>query len=450
MWRPGREHRVAPAVAALVLGLVAMTAPAAGTVAAASGSPSPTTSGVVATIALPDSIVGTLPLYDPLNGNVYVATWSYPTLDGTVTVLSGATNSVVSNVIVGSEPNFVGVNLGNGQVYVENFAPGQPQGNLTVLSGVTNWPVANVAVGPEPYGVAYDPDNGDLYVAANAGNNVNVLSGANGTFVTNVSMPGGPVEVDFDPVNQDLYVFTVGTVVTVVSGITNKVVGSPQVPGEYGEIYPFVDVENGNVDVGTSEGVFVISSATNQVVQKIALPGGDPEFLDGSGELGVLQAGSSAVLSLVSTTTATVQSSIPLGAADWAAYDPANGDIYSDSVAGGGARFAVNVTSLASGQLLQTLAMGSSYVSPPTIDPANGDLYVTAELDHLFVISGEIPVPASSSSSLDLWPWVDGGLGFLVGLVAAAVVVRVRRRRSRWMTAPGDTASTQRPPGREG
>ena len=71
---------------------------------------------------------------NPNTNRVYVTNYD----NGTVTVLDGATNSVITTVPTGNRPNDVGVNPNTNRIYVPNNA----SGNVTVIDGATNTVIA--------------------------------------------------------------------------------------------------------------------------------------------------------------------------------------------------------------------------------------------------------------------------------------------------------------------
>ena len=82
-----------------------------------------------ANVALADSVVATVPVggtgptqltFDPANGNIYVSNFD----SGTVSVISGFTNTVIASVPVGSSPTDVALDPTNGDIYVANGGSG--------------------------------------------------------------------------------------------------------------------------------------------------------------------------------------------------------------------------------------------------------------------------------------------------------------------------------------
>ena len=95
---------------------------------------------------------------------------------GTVTVIDGASNTVITTVPVGSAPLQAVVNSTTNQIYVANSCGGDPSctfpyttnGTVTVIDGVTN-NTQSVAVGVFPSAVDVDPVTNKIYVANQCG-----------------------------------------------------------------------------------------------------------------------------------------------------------------------------------------------------------------------------------------------------------------------------------------
>jgi YVTN family beta-propeller protein len=76
-----------------------------------------------------------------------------------VSVINGATNTVVATVTVGNEPDAIAVNSATNQIYVTNHG----SGTMSVISGATNTVAATVTVDSEPDAVAVNPATSQIY-----------------------------------------------------------------------------------------------------------------------------------------------------------------------------------------------------------------------------------------------------------------------------------------------
>jgi YVTN family beta-propeller protein len=98
---------------------------------------------------------------DSSTGRVYAANYA----SNSVTVIDGASNSVVATVSVGTRPQAVAVDSATHRVYVANTH----DNTVTAIDGVTNSVVATIKVGSEPYAIAVDSATDIVFVANMAG-----------------------------------------------------------------------------------------------------------------------------------------------------------------------------------------------------------------------------------------------------------------------------------------
>jgi len=146
----------------LVVGVLALRGPPSGA-GADDGGPS-----VIATITT--GLGGRSPqgvAVDPNTNRIYVANSG----SNNVSVIDGASNTVVATVAVGSNPRGVAVNPTTNHIYVtDNFSS-----NVSVIDGASNTVVATVAVGMSPQGVAVNPNTNRIYVANWGDDTVSVI-----------------------------------------------------------------------------------------------------------------------------------------------------------------------------------------------------------------------------------------------------------------------------------
>ena len=168
--------------------------------------------------------------FDPAKADVYAAT-----SNGTVAVISEATNSLIGKIVVGSTSNAIGVDSANNETYVVN----DQTNSVYAINDSTNTVVANITVGISPDAVAFDPSNGKVFVAngvltntSNSGS-VSIINGTTNSVVATVDTDGNPAAVAFDSANGFVYVANVNTgSLTVINAVTNSKVSTIQVvPG---------------------------------------------------------------------------------------------------------------------------------------------------------------------------------------------------------------------------
>ena len=181
------------------------------------------TNTVVATVNAgpnPDAIA-----VNPSTNLIYVANVS----SNNVSVINGATNTIVATVSVGYTPYGVAVNPSTNLIYVANFS----SNNVSVINGATNSAVAMVSVGPNPQGVTVNPSTNLIYVASDLRNNVSVIDGTTNSIVATVSVGTQPNGITVNPSTNRIYVANqlYGTVSVIQDGIT---VTTPSLPDSIG------------------------------------------------------------------------------------------------------------------------------------------------------------------------------------------------------------------------
>jgi YVTN family beta-propeller protein len=144
---------------------------------------------------------------NPANNQVYAAL-----TDGTVSVIDGTKNSVVTTTAVGGANAGIAVNWATGNVFVtnNNFGPS----TVGVLGSKGNV-LANVNVGNTPYGIDVDLGTNLAFVANTQDGTVSVINGKTNTVSATLSATGLYVAVN--PVTEKVYVSGLSSVVTVLN-----------------------------------------------------------------------------------------------------------------------------------------------------------------------------------------------------------------------------------------
>ena len=136
-----------------------------------------------------NSVVATVPVgsypfglaYDPAKGEVFVANSN----SNFTTVISDATNKAIVNVTVGEDPGDVAYDPSSGQVYVTNAEgtsyvegtySGTSDGTVSIISDATDKVVGNVTVGIQPAGIAYDSGKNEVIVLNVGSDTLSVIS----------------------------------------------------------------------------------------------------------------------------------------------------------------------------------------------------------------------------------------------------------------------------------
>ncbi|MGP8057771.1 MAG: hypothetical protein ACLP9K_09260 [Nitrososphaerales archaeon] len=145
-------------------------------------------------------------IFDSSNGNIYVAQEDA----SSVTVLSGATNAIIASVPIGGYfgniPTLV-IDPLNGDIYAAGSTTSPSSatsGTVSVISGATDTLVSTIAVGGDSTGLAFDPVNGYIYATGSGG--VSVISGITNTVISTVEPSVLAQYVASDPINAEIYV----------------------------------------------------------------------------------------------------------------------------------------------------------------------------------------------------------------------------------------------------
>lgn len=167
---------------------------------------------------------------DPVHQKVYVANFN----SQSVSVIEVNTNTVVpiGPSIQFNRPNFVAVNFQANLVYVTDAgaAPGSPTGTgfVTVIDGATDTILALVLVGFSPQGIAVDQTTGLVYVANRFSNSVSVITGGTNPRVTTTITDSSfniPTGVAVNSQTHQVFVTNFGdNSVSVIDGLSNQVV----------------------------------------------------------------------------------------------------------------------------------------------------------------------------------------------------------------------------------
>ena len=135
-----------------------------------------------------------------MTGRVYVANG----IGNSVTVIDGASSTVVATVPVGNFPVDIAVNPASNRVYVTNASFDDQ--SLSVIDGVSNTILSTIPLAGTPAGLAVDATTGRIYVGISDLDRVDILDGANNTVVNSVAIGGDPRQPALNPNKHRLYV----------------------------------------------------------------------------------------------------------------------------------------------------------------------------------------------------------------------------------------------------
>ena len=158
---------------------------------------------------------------NPATNRIYVGSAQ----DSAITVINGADNTAVT-VPAGNRPEIVAVNPLTNLVYIGN-TPADPAdltyGTVTVVNGADNSLVTTVNTGQQIRAIAVNPVTNRIYVL---GNQITVINGANNsTTAIPLIVADGSVNIAVDPLSNRIYVVYLGNnvdsgTVTAIDGAT--------------------------------------------------------------------------------------------------------------------------------------------------------------------------------------------------------------------------------------
>ncbi len=232
------------------------------------------------------SVIATIPVGSAPRGvaadaranRVYVANSG----SNEVTVIDGESNEVVATLPAGEEPWDLAVDPNTGRVFVTN----RSSGTVSVIDGRHNLVIGTVAVGDLPTGVAVNPDRGRVYVASSESGDLAVVDGVSNLLIASLPLasgsPVGAWDVAVDSGSNRVYVATSaveasdadGGTILVIDASNNSLINSVAVPRSVEALA--VDSASGRIYGGSSsdDRMWVIDGRTNVVTSAVGLGGG--------------------------------------------------------------------------------------------------------------------------------------------------------------------------------
>ena len=135
------------------------------------------------------------------NGAV-ISTGNNVTGPGNVAVIDAGTNSVLTNIPVGSGLSGLAVSPDGSRLYVAN----ENDGTISVINTVTNKVIKTINVGNGPYGVAVSPDGSKVYITNSLSNNISVITTATNTLSATINVGQIPAGISVSPDGKTVYV----------------------------------------------------------------------------------------------------------------------------------------------------------------------------------------------------------------------------------------------------
>jgi YVTN family beta-propeller protein len=320
-------------------------------------------------------------VFDPANGNIYVANIA----QGTISEISSTTNQVINTISGLPGPTGITYDSVNGYLYTTNYN----SNNVSVVDTATNHVVTTIStgIGINPFGVAYVP-NGDIYVANTGSSTVSVIDPTTNNVVNTIPVGAHPQDFTYDSANHLLYMTNQGShSVSVIDPSTNTVVNTIGVGNSpRGLVY---DPANGKIYVANfaDNTVSIIDTSNNNVSAIPTGSSGGPNGVafDPANEFVYVPDFSGTRLNVMDSTTDTFINPVTLPSAPYyyyAIFDPINSDIYITSgtnvaIVQTQTQFTVTVqdttTSIVSSQNPSTVGQSVTFTATVSPTPTTGD-----------------------------------------------------------------------------
>ena len=198
----------------------------------------------------------------------------------TISVINSATGEIVAS-IAGITPNILWLSPDGTRLY----ATDPNTGNLSVISTATNHVISTTPLGFYPYDFAVTADGAHLYIPAALGNSIAVVDTATGAVTATITVANRPQSVAFSPDGTRAYVSSVGGEVSVIDTTTNTVLTTIAVGGQPAGLLVSPDGLRIYLASQADRKVYVIDTASNTVITTIsvgAFPSGLVYSADGS------------------------------------------------------------------------------------------------------------------------------------------------------------------------
>jgi len=208
------------------------------------------------------------PLYDPLNGQIYVPNAN----SDNVSVINGTSNRLAAAVAVGSQPEAPVLDPVTGHVLVANNG----SANVSVISGTSPEVVASILTGANPAPPVFDNASGALYVPSTGSANLTVVQSSYYLTFTETGLPSGaPWQVDVTgAAGSSENLFSRTTVpVQVYNGPARYTIFGPKRYQVTGSVPPTAAVEIAGADV-VKQVLFVHGPTRSVTFHETGLPKG--------------------------------------------------------------------------------------------------------------------------------------------------------------------------------
>jgi len=141
-------------------------------------------------------------------------------LGNEVFAINGSSNSILSVIPVGNTPEGIAVDSNSNRVFVANLK----DNSVSVIDGSSNKAISTIAVGRSPYSVAVNTQTGRVYVTNSQGNTVSVIDGSSNSVTSTLAVGSNPYAVAVNANANKIYVANLqSNTLSVIDGQTNQV-----------------------------------------------------------------------------------------------------------------------------------------------------------------------------------------------------------------------------------
>jgi YVTN family beta-propeller protein len=222
-------------------------------------------------VTVPAGLNPTAIAVNPVTNKVYVANNS----SNNVTVIDGASNTVVTTVPAGTTPNAIGLNTVTNKIYVVNNA----SSNVTVIDGASNTFKTNITVGAGPTQIGVNSLTNQIYISNNT-NTMSWIDGSTDAIRTTITLSATPFAIAVNPITNKVFVTNLtNSSVTVVDGDINAASTLGPASNPFGvAVNPVTNkiyVTNTSTGSGFNGNLLVIDGATNAAT---TVPAGSNPF----------------------------------------------------------------------------------------------------------------------------------------------------------------------------
>lgn len=170
---------------------------------------------------------------NPATNQIYAVASSGTGISDTLAVIDGSTDTVTDNITVPVGASLPAVNILTNRVYVAtcDFYVYPTPCTVTVVNGYSGSVVTSIPVtttdGNGLTGIAVDPVTANVYVANGSDNVIDIISGFTNKVVGSISLGGvSPYGIVFNPINRLLYVTLGSSQIDIVNPVKKTIVGT--------------------------------------------------------------------------------------------------------------------------------------------------------------------------------------------------------------------------------